>query len=785
MGASHPLLWIPLLPLLGALFNLTLGRKSPRGLVHVVAVASVVASFTLVLSLVIGPLREAFIARTEGQPVELLQTVYRWIEAGDLKVDLAFRLDTLSAVMCLVVTGVGALIHIYSTGYMADEPRYAAYFGYLNLFTGAMLMLVLGANMPVMFIGWEGVGVCSYLLIGFWFVNSEYAYAGRKAFVVNRIGDFAFLLGMFLLFQATRDMGFASSLDFGDFRDPRVATELIKPFWGGDRLAAVACILLFIGAAGKSAQIPLYVWLPDAMAGPTPVSALIHAATMVTAGVYMVARMSYVFALSTTALAVVATIGMLTALAAAFMAFAQTDMKRVLAYSTVSQLGFMFVGVGTGNWVPAIFHLGTHAFFKAGLFLGAGSVMHAMSGSGDITKMGGLRKLLPITHATFLIYCLTIAGIFPLSGFFSKDEILAGAFGAHHEGWTAWYGKFLYAGLAVAALGTAFYMFRLYFLVFAGESRADEETKAHIHESPGSMTFPLVVLAILSVVAGVIGLPHVFKPEASLLHLFDHWLEPSLDMETAAHITATETYGLMGTATVVAVIGIALAAWLYRRGPSPQVDRFAATEPGHALYEASKHKLWVDELYDRIIVRPFNWLADALFGFVDRFLIDTVLVNGSAYVVGLFGRLMRWIQNGQVQRYMVGLILGAALIFFLTGRAERPTVEYRQVPDGIELKAYAGSGVTGAKATLRWDIDGDGAWDLRPEAYDRIAKLRAQGKKPKDVIVDSDYVTDPVVVRRTGEVAPVVRLQITDPVDGKTKIVSTHVSLAPDGRTVK
>jgi NADH-quinone oxidoreductase subunit L len=778
-NASQMLVWIPLLPLLGALINLTLGYRLGRGMVHLIAVASVAASFGVVLSEVIGPLRDLWL-HPEGGKVERLQNVYTWIQAGDLKVDLAFRLDTLSAVMCLVVTGVGTLIHIYSTGYMEKEPRYAAYFGYLNLFTGAMLMLVLGANMPVMFIGWEGVGVCSYLLIGFWFTNPDYAYAGRKAFVVNRIGDFAFLLGMFLLFMATRDMGFASSLDFGDFADPRVKAELVKPFWGGDRMAAAACILLFIGACGKSAQIPLYVWLPDAMAGPTPVSALIHAATMVTAGVYMIARLSWVFALSTTALAVVATIGMLTALFAAFMAFAQTDLKRVLAYSTVSQLGFMFVGVGTGNWVPAIFHLGTHAFFKAGLFLGAGSVMHAMSGSGDIMKMGGLRKLLPITHGTFLVYCLAIAGIFPFAGFFSKDEILAGAWGAHHEGWPAWYGYFLWGGLTIAALGTAFYMWRLYFLVFAGECRADEETKAHIHESPPAMTIPLVILAVLAIVAGFIGLPHAWTwaHDWPYGHLLEHWLEPSLNMETASHVSNTWSYGLIGIATACGIAGILGAWYLYRRGPSPQVDKFTKTESGNALYEASKNKLWVDELYDKTIVRPFKWLADALFAFVDRFLIDTVIVNGSAYVVSLFGRLMRWVQNGQVQRYMVGLILGAALIFWLTSRAEDPTVEYRRVPEGLELKAYAGSGIAGERAKLRWDVDGDGQWDLRPEARERIARLRAEGTKAKDVVIDpKDYVSDPVIVRRTGEVAPVVRLEITDPVDGETHVVSARVAL--------
>jgi NADH-quinone oxidoreductase subunit L len=768
---SSLLVWIPALPLIGAAINLIFARWLPRWFVHLIAVAVVAASFLAVLFTLVnplgflpgetwaGPLWQQFAGRAPDAPVELVQTVYTWIEVGGFKADLAFRLDTLSAVMCLVVTFVGLLIHLYSTGYMATEPRYAAYFGYLNLFTGSMLILVLGANLPVMFIGWEGVGVCSYLLIGFWFHRSDYADAGRKAFVVNRIGDFAFLLGMFLLFWATKDLQFATSLDMGDFRDPRVADKLVEPFWGGERLAAAACILLFIGAAGKSAQIPLYVWLPDAMAGPTPVSALIHAATMVTAGVYMIARLSWVFALSTTAMAVVAIIGMLTALAAAFMAFAQTDLKRVLAYSTVSQLGFMFVGVGTGNWVPAIFHLVTHACFKAGLFLGAGSVMHAMSGSGDITKMGGLRRLLPITHVTFLIYCLAIAG-FPLtSGFFSKDELLAGAVGADHlDGWPWWLNEALWVGLVIAALGTAFYMWRLYFLVFSGPCRADEETRAHIHESPPSMTVPLVILAGLALLVGFLGVPHLwhFEGFAGVLHGLQTWLEPSVNMATAAHLSKTEIGVFMGVATVVALAGIGLAWWLYGRGPSARVDRFTRTEAGGALYRASWNKLWVDELYDRIIIRPFRLVATGLFEIIDRFFIDTVLVNGSAFVVSLLGRLLRWVQNGQVQRYLVGLILGAALIFWWTGRASEPRVTYRAVPEGVELRVYAGSGLAGQGAQVRWDLRGDGEWDRD-----------AAGQE----------LSDPVIVRRSGEVGPFVRVEITDPVRGKRRVLSVHVKL--------
>src|SRR4051812_28956593 len=592
---SQLLVWIPLAPLIGALINLVLGRWLERAfgrwVIHFIAIAAVVTAFGLSAYLVFGPLLHAF---HDGQGgAGLNQLVYTWIEAGSFKAQLAFRLDTLSAVMILIVTFVGMLIHIYSAGYMAHDPRYSAFFGYLNLFTGAMLILVLGANLPVMFIGWEGVGLCSYLLIGFWFENESYATAGRKAFVVNRIGDFAFLLGMFLLFWATKSLnaGEGGSLDFAMLRSAAAGPAYVQGFWGGERLAAAAGILLFIGACGKSAQLPLFVWLPDAMAGPTPVSALIHAATMVTAGVYMVCRLSLLFASSTTALIVVATVGLLTALTAAFMAFAQTDLKKVLAYSTVSQLGFMFVAAGTGNWTAAIFHLGTHAFFKACLFLGAGSVMHAMEheGSatpGDIMTMGGLRRRLPITHATFAISCLAIAGIPLFSGFFSKDEILAGAFAVHPPGWPAMYGRILWAGLLLAALGTAFYMWRLYFLGFGSDARS--EPAKHAHELPYSMTVPLIVLAGCASIAGFLGLPHVGEGEHWWAGILERWLEPVVTHDwyasglpadqqpIAGHPVVATTFALMGIALVVGLAGIAGAYLFYGRGPSKTVDRLVA-----------------------------------------------------------------------------------------------------------------------------------------------------------------------------------------------------------------
>jgi NADH-quinone oxidoreductase subunit L len=731
-GLTLPnLVWIPLLPLLGALVNLTLGRRLPKSVVTTVAVGSVGLSFLLAAALVFGPLLSMFHDGKGGTGLE--QTVYTWIEVGSFKANLAFRLDTLSAVMVLIVTFVGMLIHVYSTGYMAHDPRYSAFFGYLNLFTGSMLILVLAANMPVMFIGWEGVGLCSFLLIGFWFENETFASAGRKAFVVNRIGDFAFLLGMFLLFWATKNthLGDGGSLDFAGLRSAAAGPAYVNGFWGGERLAAAAGILLFIGACGKSAQLPLFVWLPDAMAGPTPVSALIHAATMVTAGVYMVCRLSFLYASSTTALIVVATVGLLTALAAAFMAFAQTDLKKVLAYSTVSQLGFMFVAAGTGNWTAAIFHLGTHAFFKACLFLGAGSVMHSLEheGSttpGDITTMGGLRQRLPITHLTFLISCLAIAGIVPFAGFFSKDEILGGAFAVHPPGWPDWYGKLLWAGLLVGALGTAFYMWRLYFLVFAGDSRSD--SAKHAHESPLTMTVPLIILAGFASIIGFIGLPHF--EHLNLPHPLAHWLEPSVTADwyasglpgvqaIAGHASDATTVLLMGVALAVGVAGIA-GAWLfYGHGPSKTVATLVQG-PLSSVYEASKHKLWFDEVYDAILVRPFKIAARGLFEIADRFVIDTVAVNGSAFVIGIFGRMSRWFQNGNVQRYLTGVVVGGALVFLMTDCRHKATFDYKIVGNQLQLHAQPGSGIVGANARIYWDLDGDGQKDKDPASPGKL-----------------------------------------------------------------
>jgi NADH-quinone oxidoreductase subunit L len=767
------LAWIPLLPLIGAFLNLTLGRRISKASAHTIAIGAVALACILSIYLVASPLWQLFKAGAGGTGIE--QTIYTWIEVGSFKVQLAFRLDTLSAVMILIVTFIGSLIHIYSTGYMHNESdaSYARYFGYLNLFTGSMLILVLAANLPVMFIGWEGVGLCSFLLIGFWYENDAYAYAGRKAFVVNRIGDFCFLLGMFLLYWAVKDISLGpeaaarGSLDFANLRNPAYGPAYADAFWGGERLAAAAGIFLFIGACGKSAQIPLFVWLPDAMAGPTPVSALIHAATMVTAGVYMVCRMSFLYSASTTALIVVSTIGLITALAAAFMAFAQTDLKKVLAYSTVSQLGFMFVAAGTGNWVAAVFHLGTHAFFKACLFLGAGSVMHGMEhgGSttpGDITTMGGLRKHMPITRITFMISCLAIAGIFPFSGFFSKDEILAGAWAVDPPGWPDWYGELLWGGLLLAALGTAFYMWRLYFMVFSGNERSEEAK--HAHESPPSMTMPLVVLALFASIAGFIGLPHLSMKLPSITHALSSWLAPSVtptwympntveQLSIAVHESDTTIFSLAGIALAIGVIGVGSAWVLYGRGPSPTVDKLVEG-PLAKPYEASKHKLWFDEIYDVIIVRPFRTVARGLFEVVDRFIIDTVAVNGSAFIVGLFGRLSRWVQNGQVQRYIAGVVVGAALVFAISDCGRKPTFSYKLSDGEYEFTAEPGAGVGGANARLRWDLDGNG-----------VADTDASGN-PLDA---------PVVKLRAGEVGSHVTLWVEDPISRKTVQVTREI----------
>ncbi len=575
-----------------------------------------------------------------------VQVLFPWIQAGGFSAAAALQLDPLSSVMILVVTGVGFLIHVYSVGYMSHEKAVARYFVYLNLFTFAMLVLVLGSNYLLMFVGWEGVGLCSYLLIGYWYEKKSASDAGKKAFIVNRIGDFGFLLGMFLLFWT-----------FGSV-DYTVVFAKIPPLLENGALttgiATAITLLFFVGATGKSAQLPLYVWLPDAMEGPTPVSALIHAATMVTAGVYMVARSNALYMLAPVSMGVVAVVGAATAIYSATIGITQNDIKRVLAYSTVSQLGYMFLACGVGAFTAGIFHLMTHAFFKALLFLGSGSVIHALSGEQDMRKMGSLKKHLPITFTTMFVATLAIAGIPGLSGFFSKDEILWQAFSSPHGHIALWAVGALAAGI------TAFYMFRLVFMTFFGKSRMDPHVEKHVHESPFSMTVPLMVLAVLSVVGGWIGIPAVLGGA----NHFEHWLAPVFHAGAAegaaapVHHSAVLEYGLMAGSVAIALCGIGLAYYLYSvRTEKPK--QIAEAMPG--LYDAVLNKYYVDEIYDFLFVRRIVngsvWLLEAF----DAMFIDGA-VNGVAALVRGTGDAVRRVQTGVVGNYAFSFLLGAIFI---------------------------------------------------------------------------------------------------------------------------
>jgi NADH-quinone oxidoreductase subunit L len=620
---------IPLAPLFGAILlglrGAAIQRRAGKGLVGAIACATVAVSFTL--SVV------AFVQLSGMAPdARLLEArLFPWIDVGSLRADAAFAVDPLSAVMILIVTGIGGLIHLYATGYMHDDAAFWRFFMYLNLFTFAMLTLVLGDSLLTMFVGWEGVGFCSWGLIGFWHKELPNTTAGNKAFIVNRIGDFGFILGIFLIFW-TLDAHDHGTVVFTELRQHAhlLADEQV---WGIP-VATLATLLLFVGAIGKSAQIPLYVWLPDAMAGPTPVSALIHAATMVTAGVYMIGRLSFLFAMAPFTLAVVATIGALTALLAATIALAQNDIKKVLAYSTVSQLGYMFLAMGVGAYAAGIFHLMTHAFFKACLFLGSGSVIHAMGGEQDMRQMGGLRSKLPITSTTFIIATLAIAGVPPLAGFFSKDEILWQAFSSPIGSRALWG-----VGLLVAFL-TAFYMFRQVFMVFFGECRAHHEVQHHLHESPPSMTWPLRILALGSVLSGFLWIPHVFTP-------FEHWLEPVLG-HPAGHGELSTELSLMALSVVVALSGIGLA-WMMYAGGVVRPEIFSGALGGMP-YRAVYNKYYVDELYQVVFVRGGIALCRAVAWF-DAHIIDGI-VNLSALVVRgvarITGTIDDWVVDGAV-----------------------------------------------------------------------------------------------------------------------------------------
>ncbi|MEK7448378.1 MAG: NADH-quinone oxidoreductase subunit L [Planctomycetota bacterium] len=665
-------LWlIPLLPAIGATINLLVGRFLGKRLVGLLACGTILGSFILS----VGTFFELIKLPAADRIIH--QAVYSWLSLGNLKAEVAFLVDPLSIIMLLVVTGVGFLIHVYSIGYMADDKRYARYFGYLNLFVFAMLLLVAGDNLLLMFIGWEGVGLCSYLLIGFWFEKKENAIAGKKAFIVNRIGDCGFILGIFLLFWSL------GKIDFHGLKDN---VHILTP-----GLATAIGLLLFVGATGKSAQIPLYVWLPDAMAGPTPVSALIHAATMVTAGVYMIARMNFLYVMTPTAMSVVAIVGVGTAFYAGTIALVQNDIKKVLAYSTISQLGYMFLGVGVGAFAAGIFHLMTHAFFKALLFLGSGSVIHGTGGEQDIRKMGGLKKFMPVTFWTFLIGTIAIAGIPGFSGFFSKDEILWKSFSSAQGHWLLWL-----VGLAGAAL-TAFYMFRLVFLTFYGKNRAghqdhqplpplagqadqeesghnvccdDKSTthkthhapiqsgQAHIHESPAIMTVPLVILAVLSVIGGYIGIPYVL---GGANHI-EKFMEPVFENPATHHASAPEylvsagghdaVSDIIGTGTPenthheqgglelllialsVGLVGLSILTAYYCYIKKPHLPG-QVVQKFSGLYKLLLNKYYLDEIYDALIIKTLLKLNNLLAYKIDLGVIDRLVNDSARGMIGL------------------------------------------------------------------------------------------------------------------------------------------------------
>lgn len=628
-------LWlVPSFPAIGFILNGLLGRRLPKTFVSLVGCLSVLGSFIVSVILFVELLK----LPPEARVFE--KDVFEWIVSGEFTTSCGFRIDPLSIVMCLVVAGVGFLIHVYSVGYMHEDPGYPRYFTYLNLFVFMMLVLVTANNVLLMFVGWEGVGLCSYLLIGFWYEKDSASNAGKKAFIVNRIGDYGFLLGIFLLFVSLGMKG-VWTLNFSQIQAHRdlVAAE-----------APLITLLFFVGATGKSAQIPLYVWLPDAMEGPTPVSALIHAATMVTAGVYMIARLHFLYEMAPETMYIVALIGVLTAIFAASIGFAQYDIKRVLAYSTISQLGYMFVGVGVGAYAAGIFHLMTHAFFKALLFLGAGSVMHALAGELDMRKMGGLRRHLPTTYWTFFVACLAIAGIPGLSGFFSKDEILWKAFSSQHGG------LFVYLIALVTAGMTAFYMFRLLFNTFHGEERLDPHVRHHVHESPKIMTVPLVILAVLSVIGGYVGVPHVLGGEAR----FEKFLEPVFGPgeESAGSHPASLELSLMVLSVVVALLGIYVAYRYYISKPE-LAKSFVERHP--VLFEVVHQKYFVDEVYGYIFVKRLLQFGAFLKRFVDEAIIDGI-VNGIGYFLRGVGGLIRFLQSGYVQAYAFSMILGAIIV---------------------------------------------------------------------------------------------------------------------------
>jgi NADH-quinone oxidoreductase subunit L len=658
-AAAEASLWaIILFPLAGALFNGLFGRRIGKGNTTLVAIGAMVGSL-LVAVIAFSWVLQGRILRYPGAP---------WIQVtgadGQALISVAWGLllDRLSGTLLLVVTGVGTIIHVYSASYMSheDDAGYARFFTYLNLFVAAMLTLVLGDSLVLTFVGWEGVGLCSYLLIGFWYTDEQKAYAGRKAFITNRVGDFGFLVGLFSLLAI---FGTSSYADLANLArvvtpDAPIASGLFAG-WTYQSAVTFAMLCLFVGATGKSAQLPLYIWLPDAMAGPTPVSALIHAATMVTAGVYLVARNSMLYSLAPAAMATITIVGAVTSLFAAVIAFTQTDIKKVLAYSTVSQLGFMFIGVGCGAWWAGVLHLVTHAFFKGCLFLGAGSVMHGMGDETDIRKMGGLARKMPHTHWTFLVATIAATGIIPLSGFWSKDAILGNALFSHNPAWHQ-VGPIAYAIGSLAALGTAFYMTRLYWLTFQGTPRT--HAAEHAHESSFVMTVPLMVLAVLAAVALVLGLPG----HSPVSELYAHYVEPVFAAGTERlhqvghfHAGAHPAWPYFA-AWLIAFAGTLVGYLMYGGGLTRLPAALAGALP--RTYRLMVDKFRVDELYAATVVEPLKSLARGLWRVVDVVLIDGLMVNGVARLVGFFGSVLRLAQNGDVQRYAAYMALAAAAI---------------------------------------------------------------------------------------------------------------------------
>ena len=618
---------IPFLPLIGFLIN-GLGRKSlSKSLSGIIGSGVILGSFILSVWV--------FIQVKNGNTY--LAHYYDFINVASLKIGFDFQIDQLSSLFLLIITGVGFLIHVYSTSYMHEEESkdFAKYFSYLNLFVFSMLLLVMGGNYIIMFIGWEGVGLCSYLLIGFWFKNNDNNNAAKKAFIMNRIGDLGFLLAVFWLIAKLGTADYHTVFE-------NVSKLSVTDITG-------ITMLLFVGATGKSAQIPLYTWLPDAMAGPTPVSALIHAATMVTAGIYMIARSNLLFTMAPATQTVVAIVGLTTAILAATIALKQNDIKKVLAYSTVSQLGYMFLGLGVGAYTGAVFHVMTHAFFKALLFLGAGSVIHAMGGEQDMRNMGGLKKYMNVTHITFLLGCLAIAGMPPFSGFFSKDEILAAAFANNPVLW----------GIGVlGAVMTAFYMFRLYAMTFLGKFRGTQNQEHHLHESPAAITIPLIVLAILAVVGGWVGIPEVFMHGG---HRLEAFLEPifagSNAITTKHEMSHTTEYALMAVS-----VGGALIALLYAWKKFSKYENTATEETSFG--KILTNKWYVDELYETVIVKPMQSFAGFLNNTVERKGIDG-FVNGIGKAVNYGSRQIRFLQSGQVGTYILLMVVGILIMFII------------------------------------------------------------------------------------------------------------------------